>query len=125
MGTLHSFKDNRTYCFANIRMNNGDPCFISVAQTGVIVKKSKLGLFGAKLYDERNIYVCANTAKALAYLFNKNLTPGEITNPVLRSFANAALHCSTLCELTRVLNEAIKDAEVRSGGSITELVVMP
>jgi hypothetical protein len=46
--SLHSYKDSRIGCYANVRMDNGDPCFISVAQTGVLVKKSRVGLFGAK-----------------------------------------------------------------------------
>jgi hypothetical protein len=32
-------------------MDNGDPCWISIANTGVLVKKSKLGLLGEKLYS--------------------------------------------------------------------------
>ena len=52
MTEIHSFKDNNSTCYANIRMDNGDPCYVSVAQTGVLVKKSKIGMFGAKLYEK-------------------------------------------------------------------------
>ena len=114
MTQLHSFKDDGTGCYANVRMDNDDPCYISVAQSGILVKKSKLGLFGAKLYDEKNVYQSANTAKALAYLYPEKLTPEGMTNPVLKAITNAILHCSNLAEVTRVLNEAIKDAEGKS-----------
>jgi hypothetical protein len=124
MARLHSYKDSRTGCYANIRMDNGDPCFISVAQSGVMVKKSRIGLLGAKLY-EQGTYDAAMTAKALAYLLEETLAPEDITNPVLKSFTNAVLHCSTLAEATRILNSAVSVAEHRSGHPIAEMNVMP
>ncbi len=48
--------DDRKGRWTNIRMDNGDPCWISIAQTGILVKKSELGLFGAMLYEEKNMY---------------------------------------------------------------------
>ena len=69
MSNLHSFTDSKTGCFANVRMENGNPCYVSVAQTGVLVKKSKVGWFGAKLYEEKNAYRAAMAAKALHYLY--------------------------------------------------------
>jgi hypothetical protein len=62
MARLHSYADSRTGCYANIRMDNGDPCFISVAQSGVLVKKSRFGFMGAKLYQQV-AYEAARTAK--------------------------------------------------------------
>jgi hypothetical protein len=123
MVKLHSYQDSRTGCYANIRMDNGDPCFISVAQSGVLVKKSRIGLLGAKLY-EKGVYEAAMTGKALAYLLDQMLAPEEMTNPVLKSFTNAVLHCSTLAEATRILNSAVSVAEHRSGQPITEMNVM-
>lgn len=64
--------------WANIRMDNGDPCWIGIAQTGILVKKSKMGLFGAKLYEEKNIYKAAKTAQALSEQYLDNLTPDEM-----------------------------------------------
>lgn len=125
MTELHSFKDGKTGCFSNIRMDDGDPCYISVAQTGVLVKKSKIGMFGAKLFDNSDVYSCANIAKALAYLYPENELPDGFSNPVLKAFTNAVMHCSSLAEVTRVLNEAIKDAEEKSGQPIDELAVFP
>ena len=113
MTQLHSFQDNSTGCYANVRMDNDDPVYISVAQTGVVVKKSKIGLFGPKLYDSQTVYDAAMTAKALDEIFPDYVTPdgpgrggGRMANPVLRSFTNAALHCSTTAELTNILNTA-------------------
>ena len=94
--------------WANIRMDNGDPCWIGIAQSGVLVKKSKIGLFGAKLYEEKNIHKAARTAMALCEQYPDDLTPDDMDNLTLRSIVNAVLHCSDLEEATRVLNNAYK-----------------
>jgi hypothetical protein len=122
VASLHSYKASQTGCYAKVRMDSGDPCFISAAQSGVLVKT--IGLLGEKLY-EQGAYDAAMTAKALAYLLDERLAPEDITNPVLKSFTNAALHCATLAEMTRMLNSAVPVAEHRSGQSITEMDVMP
>ncbi len=98
--------DDRKGRWANIRMDNGDPCWVGIAQTGILVKKSKVGMFGAKLYEEKDIYKAAKTAQALSEKYQGDLTPEEMWNPVLKSIVNAILHCSNLAEVTKVLNEA-------------------
>ena len=90
--------------WSNIRMDNDDPCWIGVAETGVLVKKSKVGLFGPKLYD-RDAAVSANAAMGLLRRFPNILTPPNIQHPLLLSFSNAALHCSSIYELKNVLND--------------------
>jgi len=101
--------DDRKGRWANIRMDNGDPCWIAVAQSGVLVKKSKVGLFGAKLYVEENIFKVAKAVQALSVQYPKDLTPDEICDPALKSIVNAILHCSDLGEAARVLNNAHED----------------
>ena len=125
MTEVHSCKDGATGCYANVRMDNGDPCFISVAQTGILVKKSKSGMFGPILYDNKNAYDAAMAAIALQFLYPKKRTPSEITNPILNAVLNAVLHCSSIAEVTLVLNEAVKDAEENSGQNIGDLATMP
>ncbi len=101
--------DDRRGRWANIRMDNGDPCWVGIAQTGLLVKRSRIGLFGAKLYEERNIYNAEKAAEALSYYYPDDLTPDGMWNPVLKSVVNAILHCSNLGEVTSVLNEAYMD----------------
>ena len=109
MTTLTRFMDHdRRGRWANLIMDNGDPCWIGIAQTGVLVKKSRVGILGAKLYDQKNLYEAAKTARALASLYPDNLTPAEMLNPVLVAFVNAVLHCRDLAEVARVLNEAVE-----------------
>ena len=51
MTTIHSYKDSKTQLWANIRLDNNDLVFISVAQTGVLIKNSKLGIFGKNSFN--------------------------------------------------------------------------
>jgi hypothetical protein len=79
---LH-FADSLTLgCGANVRFENGEPCMLSIAQSGVRVKKSRFGLIGAVLYDEKNAYINAQRTGALAYLFPKSYSPMEFQIPV-------------------------------------------
>ena len=105
MTELGRFLDSGKGRWANIRMDNGDPCFISVAQSGVLVKKSKSGFFGAKLYDENNLHQVATTALSLSTKYPHDLTPDGMKNPILKHFVNAVLHCKTLGEVCVVLNK--------------------
>ena len=107
MTTLVRFMDNpKTGVWANIRMDNGDPCWVGIAQSGVMVKISKVGLMGAKLFDESNVYKCAAAAIKLAEQYPNDLTPSGMQNPVLKSFVNSILHCSNLGQVATVLNSA-------------------
>lgn len=121
MTTLHSFKDEAGLCFANVRLDNGTPCFVSVAQTGVLAKKSRLGLLGKKLYRERSHEKVAMTAAALDYLFPDRKIPECMSNPVLCAFTNAVLHCPTADDVETMLGEAILVAQLKSGGPIRDL----
>ena len=102
-------------------MDDGKPCYISVAHTGVLVKQSRLGLFGPKLFRE-DPYKSAMTAKALAYLFPVRRVPPEISNPILMAFTNAVLQCDTTGQVAIVLNEGIHRAEELAGTHISEIV---
>jgi hypothetical protein len=97
----------RVGCEITLRLDSGEPCLISVAQSGVLVRKSRFGFVGAILYNEKNVYLAAKTGVALDQQFSTNRVPLQIKNPVLRAFANAAWHCPTATAVARVLNEAL------------------
>ena len=86
-------------------MDNGDPCWIGITQSGVLVKTSKMSLFRAKLFDESNVYKLEKTAMSLKEKYEDDLTPQEMWNPVLKAFVNTILHCSSLAVVSRILNE--------------------
>ncbi len=113
--------DQRPGLGATIRLDSGEPCLISVAQSGVLVKKSRFGWLGPVLYNEKVVYQAALTAKALSFLFPDSLLPPGFRNPVLSAFANAVLHCPTCGEVAIVLNEAIVRAEKQANCRIVDL----
>ena len=109
---LQSFKHNDGDCSASLRMANGDPCFINVAQSGIIVKKSKWGVVGTKLYQNKNLFECADFTRALSYLYPEDRLPDGFQNPTLRAVTNAILHCETLQEVTGIferVNQLCRD----------------
>jgi hypothetical protein len=103
--------NNRPGLGATIQLDSGEPCMVSIAQGWVRVKKTRFGFFGAILYAEKAAYKTALTARALSFLYPKSLLPPGFTDPVLREFANAIMHCSTCAEVSIVLNEAVVKSE--------------
>lgn len=108
MVKLNNYKDSNRACWASIELDNGDPCWISVGQSSVLVKKSSNGLFGAKLYEEKDTSKAEKTAQALSELYPRDITPEGISNPLLKQFANAVLYCRSSEEVSKVLNDACK-----------------
>src|ERR1700690_1870132 len=97
-------------CGVTMRLDSGEPCLISVAQTGVRVRNTRFGFLGATLYDEKNVYRAAQTAMALHKRFPEWRLPVSLNNPVLRAFANAAWHCPTAAAVVVALGKAQDDA---------------
>jgi hypothetical protein len=101
-------------CGATVRLATGEPCWLSIAQCGVLVKKSRFGKLGAVLYDEKNVYTNSLCGIALAYLFPEKRFPDGVVDPNSRSFFNAILHCHSASEVCKTLNEAIETAEKKA-----------
>jgi hypothetical protein len=110
MGRLVRYVDGGGACWSRVDLDNGDPIWISVAQSGVVVKRSRLGLMGAKLYEESNIYRAAETAQALDAETLLYTTPVGMTNPVLRVFTQASLDSDSAAQLSIRLNRAVDGA---------------
>jgi hypothetical protein len=101
------FSDRKRSCWTRLTLTNGEPVWVSIAQTGILVKRSRLGLLGATLYSEKRIYHAAGVAKELSGLCPAHPTlPHEIENIVLRAFVNAILHCDSATQVAACLNEA-------------------
>jgi tetratricopeptide (TPR) repeat protein len=131
MPVLLHFADSKTGGHgATIRLDSGEPCTVSIAQNGARVKKSRLGFLGSVLYKDNNLDQSKLTAKALLFLFDDNLFPLRYRNkndeiswfsPVLSSFTNAILHCSTCAEVAVTLKEAITKVENQTNRSINDI----
>jgi hypothetical protein len=104
------YSSEKLGCGATIELDNGDICMISVARVGVLVRCYKKGMFlgsffGAKLYNEKNVYRAAKTAAALDEKYPQ-VPSLKFQNPVLTAFASAIWNCSSAAEVAIVLNEA-------------------
>jgi len=107
-------------CGATIELENGEVVYVSIAQTGVLVRrwdmnggliKSLLNnFFGAKLYNERSVHKNAQTARALSLMYPEQASPLRFKNPALAAFSNAIWHCASAAEVCAVLNEALAKA---------------
>jgi len=108
-------------CGATVMLASGEPCLLSIAGSGILVRKSRYGFFGATLYDEKVVHINAQRTAALAYLFPDKLFPNGIKNLNLRVFFNAILHCQSATEVSWTLNEAVQLAEKKAGCTLKEL----
>jgi len=109
MGTfIKDFKCDDWVRWAKVQLQSGDPIWISVASVGVIVKRSKVGILGKKLFDG-NLGVSFKKSEALLITFPNPLTPFGMDDPVLKAFTNAVLHCSNLQEVEQALSGSILD----------------
>lgn len=104
MGNIVRFADSGKQCWSRVDLESGEPIFISVAQSGVLVKRSNLGFMGAKLYSESNVYKVAATAQALDLQISISIVPQNLTNPILRAFTQAALEATSAADLSIRLN---------------------
>jgi hypothetical protein len=103
-------------CGATIELDSHEIVYVSIAQTGVLVRKLETGkglvkalwsnFFGPRLYNESGVYKNAQTAHALSVLYPDQTPDLRFTNPVLASFSNAIWHCGTAAQVCIVLNEA-------------------
>jgi hypothetical protein len=104
-------------CGGTIELDNGEVVYVSIAQTGVLVRKWDMNggliksllsnFFGPKLYNESSVYKNAQTARALSLIYPEQASPLSFKNPVLAAFSNAIWHCSSAAEVCTVLNEAV------------------
>ena len=110
MGSLLRYVDEvGKGCWARVTLENGDPIWISVAQTGVVVKKSRLGLFGAKLYEQKKIELVASQAFNLDDEIMEYSTPPEMTHPVLKVFTQVALESKTANHVAARMNQVFSN----------------
>ena len=109
MGTVKSFcHPPKVGHWSRVKMDSSEPCWISISQQGVLIKKSTLGLFGKVIIDLRPIDEVYAGLSKLDKMFEKKLTPDDMTSFVLKYFTNAALNCSNLDELKAALEKVYK-----------------
>lgn len=107
MGKLLRFADDSKGCWARVDLQSGEPIWISIARTGVLIKVSRLGLFGAKLFEESDLSKIALICQDLSERDSRAVPlPGNMTNPVLRLMTSLALQASSAADLGAIFASA-------------------
>ena len=89
--------------WARIILTDGSPCFIAIGPRSIVMKKSKTGIIGPRIFEVRQLPVVEKIAAKLSDQFPQDLTPANMTNTFLRPVVNAVLHCTSLNEAIEVL----------------------
>lgn len=110
MGCLVRYQDDTSGCWSRVNWENGEPAFVSISQEGVLVKRSRLGFLGTKLYVERDIHQCVAMSRVLdEHILNSSslgLIPDGLTGAVLVSFTRLAIETKSASEFCMRLGEA-------------------
>ncbi len=107
-------------CGATIELDSKEVVYVSMAQSGVIVRlfdlrggfvKSMISNFTGPLpYNEKNVYKNLQTSLQLKLTFPQQAPELDFKNPVLSAFSNAIWNCASAARVTIVLNEAAINA---------------
>ena len=107
MGEIVAHTDKKITSWAIIRLDSGEHCHISVARTGVRVKKSKLGLMGKVLFDgdpalsNKVGFILSQLFPEDDTLFHREMYQDHF---VLSTFGNALLHMASVADVSDHLN---------------------
>ncbi|HET8799153.1 MAG TPA: hypothetical protein VFO89_15800, partial [Thermoanaerobaculia bacterium] len=82
------------------------PLWISIAQNGVLIRKSRLGLFGRRVYHESDTFEAARVARVLARLCPLVNRIEGVRTPMLSAFLGAALSARNLTAFEGLLGAA-------------------
>lgn len=106
MGKLVRHMDSSRGCFARVDFAPGDPLWISIAQNGVLIRRSRLGLFGRRVYGETDTFEAARVARVLATLCPDVSSIEGVHTPMLSAFLAAALSARNLVAFEGLLAAA-------------------
>jgi len=104
MSKIVRYLDNSYGCWSRVDLSDGTPLFISLAQTGILIKKSRLGILGPKLFKEEIVERLARMCQTIDSNITNYSTPEGIKNPVLKVFTQVALDSSSPAEFINRLN---------------------
>jgi hypothetical protein len=104
MATLYGFHDGGGRRHAVARIDGGDVVYIVVERSGVVVRTSRFGFFGCRLYRAKTLEEAAATAQRLEQMSNGQITPPGMDDPLLKTFTKAVLQCSSVAEVADLLN---------------------
>jgi hypothetical protein len=102
VGKIVRVSDGRFTRYAVLETPIGDPIWISIARTGIVVKKSKTGLFGKKIFQGTPDQSAEKTQQ-LYEAFGNVQIPNVVNNLALRIWIQAAICMRDSTEFVQVL----------------------
>jgi len=102
MGKVIRFRDCPGQCWSRVDWESGEPAFISVAQDGILVRRSRIGLFGLVLLRETDV----NDVVSLAAALDSHVLSDESMTRLSLGMEN-----EVLCAFTRLAVETKSAAE--------------
>jgi hypothetical protein len=109
MATLVRFVDSGSLgCWSRVNMDSGENCYISIARTGLLIKESKLGILGKIVFRVDDVDALARLAMSLSEIQYEDLTPPDMTNPVLKVITNEILHLGALDDIPVIFGSWVK-----------------
>ena len=125
--------------FSAVQLDSGEPVWISIARTGVLIKQSRIGLFGAVLFQDsidarrigKTIYIeftgdarannalarrCSDLADNLERQFKTYTIPSGIRHFLLRALTQTALNSKSSIELIDTITQAHSASIAQSRG---------
>jgi len=93
-------------CWACVE--NSDPIYISIAREGILIKKTRIALWGSVIYKSRDITEAARLCRHLSDEISEYTTPEGMTNPVLMLFTQLALSSSSAAEFGGKIASALE-----------------
>ena len=107
MTVLNQFSDDVIKGkWARIVMSDGNPCYLTIGPRSIVIKKSKSGIVGPRLYETRNLKVIERIVENFIQNYSRDLTPNGMTNSILKPVVNAVLHCQKLDQVISVFKSA-------------------
>jgi hypothetical protein len=115
MAKIVKFVDGKFSCWSRIDLDNGDPIWISVSHTGVMVKKSKWGILGENIYKANASEANLTAGDLLTVYWDEAIKEefdiiNRMTNPLLSAFTLVAMVSESANQLSIRLRNARESA---------------
>ena len=98
------YRENKTFAWSRIYLENGESVWIHVTQNGVLVKKSRLGFKGQILFSNNNLSKIEKKIRLIDERITGMDSAFEISGIFLRVFTHLALLSKTARGLSLLLN---------------------
>ena len=88
---------------ATIKMESREICSVSFAHNGILVKKTRFGIFGPILYQVEDFDDMVEMVEKLNEFFPEYKLPVDFEHPIVRAFANAIWQSQSCSQFSRLL----------------------